>query len=636
MKTSTAVKPHSLFTNFDIELFVSGHHSQLYTKFGSHALEINGLSGVYFSVYAPAAKRVEVIGDFNHWLGDKHSLNVRWDDSGIWEGFIPGLGHGDLYKYRIFSNNDAKIREKADPFARCNEVPPNSASIVWNAEYKWKDTRWKKQVNQKNKLDSPMTIYELHLGSWKKKEEHESLSYVELADELVSYVKEMAFTHVEFLPVMEHPFYPSWGYLSTGFFAPTRRYGDPEELMLLIDKFHQAGIAVILDWVPGHFPNDEHALADFDGSAVYEHPDKSKGYHPDWKSLIFNYERPEIRSFLLSSAHFWVNNFHADGIRVDAVASMIYLDYSREEGEWTPNEDGTNFYKAAIGFLQELNTVMYNDFPYIQMIAEESTAYNGVTLPVDAGGLGFGLKWMMGWMNDGLEFFEKDPIHRRFHLGDMSRSLTYAFTENFVLPLSHDEVVHGKSALVSKMPGDEWQRFANLRLLFMSMYCHPGQKLLFMGGEFGQTSEWEVNESLPWHLLEFPPHKGMARLVQELNKLYKKEKALFAKNYSPDGYEWIDYSDHENSVLSFIRKSEKEQLIVVLNYSPVVRENYRIGVSTTSNFKEVFNSDKKKYWGSGIVNKEIKNQKTPSHSRSNSIELTLPPLAGLILKPQKA
>ena len=629
----TIVKPYSLFSDFDIELFTSGHHTQLYNKFGSHLVEVEGVSGVYFAVYAPAAKKVEVVGNFNEWNGHNYKLNVRWDTSGVWEGFIPNIGHGTLYKFRIYSDKDEKIREKSDPFARCNEMPPKSASIVWDASYEWKDDQWKSQVAEKNKLNGPMTIYELHLGSWKKREQHRSLSYTELAEDLVDYVKEMAFTHVEFLPVMEHPFYPSWGYLSTGFFAPTRRYGDPEELMFLIDKFHQEGIAVILDWVPGHFPSDEHALADFDGSEVYEHPDKSKGFHPDWKSLIFNYERPTIRSFLLSSAHFWANNFHADGIRVDAVASMIYLDYSREEGEWTPNEDGSNFYRAAISFLQELNTVMYADFPHIQMIAEESTAYNGVTKPVDQGGLGFGLKWMMGWMNDGLEFFQKDPIHRKFHLGDMSRSLTYAFTENFVLPLSHDEVVHGKSALLSKMPGDEWQRFANLRLLFMSMYCHPGQKLLFMGGELGQTAEWDVNESIQWDLLQFYPHKGVLKLVQDLNRMYKEEPALYAINYSYEGYEWIDYSDHENSVLSFIRKSENEKLIVVLNYSPVVRNNYRIGVPDSGGYSEIFNSDNDKYWGSGILNnKAIASQNNSSHGRDQSIELTLPPLAGIILK----
>jgi 1,4-alpha-glucan branching enzyme len=633
---TATVKPYSLFTNFDIKLFTAGHHTQLYNKFGSHCVDLDGTSGVYFSVYAPAALKVEVIGDFNSWNGSAHTLNVRWDDSGIWEGFIPGLGHGDLYKYRIYSHNDSKVREKADPFARCNEMPPNSASIVWKTDYEWQDAKWSKQVAKKNKLDSPMTVYELHLGSWKKNDEHSSFSYTELADHLVAYVKEMAFTHVEFMPIMEHPYYPSWGYLCTGFFAPTRRYGDPEELMFLIDRFHQEGIAVIVDWVPGHFPEDEHALADFDGTAVYEHPEKSKGFHPDWKSFIFNYERPTIRSFLLSSAHFWAKKYHIDGIRVDAVASMIYLDYSREEGEWTPNEDGSNFYRAAISFLQELNTVMYGDFPHIQMIAEESTAYDGVTRPVHEGGLGFGLKWMMGWMNDGLEFLQLDPIHRKFHLGDMSRSLTYAFTENYILPLSHDEVVHGKSSLVSKMPGDEWQRFANLRLLYMGMYSHPGQKLLFMGAEFGQTSEWEVNESLPWHLLDHKPHIGIQNLIKDLNILYRNERALFRFNYSPDGYEWIDYSDHENSVLAFVRKSFEAQLIVLLNYSPVVRSNYRIGVISDFEYMEIFNSDDQKYWGSGISNTEIiMNENIPYHSKPNSIQVTLPPLAGIILRPVK-
>ena len=629
------VIPHSLFTSFDIDLFASGHHTRLYEKFGSHILEVAGQAGVYFAVYAPGALKVEVIGDFNHWSGENHALNVRWDNSGIWEGFIPDIGRGDLYKYRIFSHHDSQIREKADPYARCNEIPPKSASIVWSDNYKWKDQAWYKQLSKISTLDNPMSVYEVHLGSWKKTEGR-SLHYKELAKELVSYVVEMGFTHVEFLPVMEHPFYPSWGYLCTGFFAPSRRYGDPEELKLLIDQFHRNGIGVILDWVPGHFPDDEHALADFDGTKVYEHPDKSKGYHPDWRSLIFNYERAEVRSFLLSSAHFWASEFHADAIRVDAVASMIYLDYSREEGEWTPNEDGSNFYRAAISFLQELNTIMYKDFPSIQMIAEESTAYNGVTNPVDAGGLGFGLKWMMGWMNDGLEFMEKDPIHRRYHLGDMSRSLTYAFSENYILPLSHDEVVHGKSALVSKMPGDEWQRFANLRLLYLSMYGHPGQKLLFMGGEFGQTAEWDVDVSLSWDLIQYPPHMGISQLIKKLNKLYVSETALYGLNYSPAGYEWIDYSDHENSVLSFIRRSEDEHLIFVLNYSPVVRNDYRIGVLDDFDYLEILNSDDKNFWGSGVENKKLlESEASAWQNRDNSIVLTLPPLAGVILKPQK-
>ena len=632
---SQLVKPHTLFTSFDIELFSSGHHTQLYNKLGSHVIELEGTYGVYFAVYAPGASRVEVIGNFNYWDGGKHALNVRWDNSGIWEGFIPGMKNGELYKYRIYSHHDSKVREKADPYARFSEVPPKSASIVWEQSYEWLDQTWVSQAKQKNALDSPMSVYEVHLGSWKKKGDR-SLHYKELADELVSYVKEMNFTHVEFMPVMEHPFYPSWGYLCTGFFAASSRYGSPEELKFLIDKFHQEGIGVVLDWVPGHFPDDEHALADFDGTKVYEHPDKSKGYHPDWKSLIFNYERPEIRSFLLSSAHFWAKEFHIDGIRVDAVASMIYLDYSREEGEWTPNEDGSNFYRAAISFLQDLNKAMYRDFPYIQMIAEESTAYNGVTNPVHEGGLGFGLKWMMGWMNDGLEFMKIDPIHRKFHLGDMSRSLTYAFTENFVLPLSHDEVVHGKSALVSKMPGDEWQRFANLRLLYLSMYGHPGQKLLFMGGEFGQTSEWDVNLSLSWDLLNYDPHKGVSKLIKQLNQVYKSEPALYAINYKPEGYEWIDYSDHENSVLSFIRRSKDEHLVFVLNYAPVVRINYRVGVPGKYNYKEILNSDDKDFWGSGVLNKKvIKSEAFTWQHRDSSIEITLPPLGGVILKPVK-
>lgn len=631
------VIPFSLFTNFDIDLFSSGHHTQLYNKFGSHLIDLDGSSGTYFAVYAPGASKVEVIGDFNLWDGKNHMLKVRWDNSGIWEGFIPGIGHGALYKYKIYSSHDSKIREKADPYARCNEIPPKSASIVWRDDYKWNDSKWSATVKEKNKLDGPISIYEIHLGSWKKKtEENRSLYYVEMADELVKYIQDLGFTHVEFLPVMEHPFYPSWGYLCTGFFAPTRRYGDPEDLKFLIDKFHQVGIGVILDWVPGHFPEDEHALADFDGTKVYEHPEKSKGYHPDWKSLIFNYERPEIRSFLLSSAHFWAKEFHADGIRVDAVASMIYLDYSRDEGEWMPNEDGSNFYRAAISFLQELNVAMYRDFPYIQMIAEESTAYVGVTKPVHEGGLGFGLKWMMGWMNDGLEFMAKDPVHRKYHLGDMSRSLTYAFTENFLLPLSHDEVVHGKSALVTKMPGDEWQRFANLRLLYFSMYGHPGQKLLFMGGEFGQTNEWDVNESLPWDLLNYQPHIGIMNFIQKINRIYKSESALFEFNYSPKGFEWIDYSDHDNAVLSFVRKSDESHLIFILNYSPVVRKNYRIGVFDDFNYEEILNSDYTEFGGSDVRNSTLlKSEEYPKHNRSSSLQLTLPPLAGLILKPKK-
>lgn len=630
------VIPHSLFTTFDIELFAAGHHTRLYELFGSHLMNLDGQSGCYFAVYAPAASKIEVIGDFNGWHGNTHALNVRWDGSGIWEGFIPNISKGDLYKYRIWSHQDSQVREKADPYARLYEMPPKSASIVWQDDYTWKDESWLKDRKTKNSLDAPMTIYEVHLGSWKKSiDGTRSLHYDELATELVQYVQDMNYTHVEFLPVMEHPFYPSWGYLCTGYFAPSSRYGDPADFKLLTDKFHEAGIGVILDWVPAHFPSDEHALADFDGSELYEHPDKSKGFHPDWNSLIFNFERPQIRSFLLSSARFWVDQYHADAIRVDAVASMIYLDYSREEGEWTPNINGGNEYLAAIDFLQTLNKSMYHDFPDIQMIAEESTAFYGVTKPVHMGGLGFGLKWMMGWMNDGLEYFSNDPIHRKYHHDEISRSLTYAFSENYILPLSHDEVVHGKGSMFEKMPGDDWQKLANIRLLYLSQYTHPGQKLLFMGCEFAQHAEWNVDHSLSWELLNDPAHKGVQTWVQDLNKVYKEEQSLYANNYSPAGYEWIDYTDNENTVLSLIRRSAEEYVIVVLNFSPVVRNNYRVGVPENIILKEILNSDQLKYGGSGVTNNEIKVQKIPAHHREYSIEITLPPLAGVILKKVK-
>ena len=630
------VIPHSLFTSFDIELFAAGHHTRLYELFGSHLMNLDGQSGCYFAVYAPAASKIEVIGDFNGWHGNTHALNVRWDGSGIWEGFIPNISKGDLYKYRIWSHQDSQVREKADPYARLYEMPPKSASIVWQDDYTWKDESWLKDRKTKNSLDAPMTIYEVHLGSWKKSiDGTRSLHYDELATELVQYVQDMNYTHVEFLPVMEHPFYPSWGYLCTGYFAPSSRYGDPADFKLLTDKFHEAGIGVILDWVPAHFPSDEHALADFDGSELYEHPDKSKGFHPDWNSLIFNFERPQIRSFLLSSARFWIDQYHADAIRVDAVASMIYLDYSREEGEWTPNINGGNEYLAAIEFLQTLNKSMYHDFPDIQMIAEESTAFYGVTKPVHMGGLGFGLKWMMGWMNDGLEYFSNDPIHRKYHHDEISRSLTYAFSENYILPLSHDEVVHGKGSMFEKMPGDDWQKLANIRLLYLSQYTHPGQKLLFMGCEFAQHTEWNVDHSLSWELLNDPAHKGVQTWVQDLNKVYKQEQSLYANNYSPAGYEWIDYTDNENTVLSLIRRSAEEYVIVVLNFSPVVRNNYRVGVPENIILKEILNSDQLKYGGSGVANNEIKIQNIPAHHREYSIEITLPPLAGVILKKVK-
>lgn len=625
---------YSQFTDFDIELFGAGKHTQLYNKFGSHKMTIDGKEGIYFAVYAPAARKVQVIGDFNYWSGDQHELNVRWDGSGIWEGFIPDVKKGDLYKYKIYSNHDSKVREKADPFARKYEMPPNSASIVWSDDYKFQATEWALERVERNALDKPMSIYEVHLGSWRKKQDSfRSLHYNELADDLVAYLVDMEFTHVEFLPVMEHPFYPSWGYLCTGYFAPSSRYGDTGDLKYLIDELHKHGIGVFLDWVPAHFPNDEHALADFDGSKLYEHPEKSKGFHPDWNSLIFNFERPQIRSFLLSSAHFWMNEYKADGLRVDAVASMLYLDYSREDGEWMPNRFGGNEYLAAVDFIKDLNVAIYGDFQNGQMIAEESTAFPGVTRPVYSNGLGFGLKWMMGWMNDTLEYFEKEPIHRKYHHGDISRSLTYAFSENYVLPLSHDEVVHGKQSLINKMPGDDWQQFANLRLLYTYMYTHPGQKLLFMGCEIGQREEWNVDEGLDWHLLEDDKHKGIQTLVKGLNTLYSSEVALYGDNYAPSGFEWVDYTDSENSVLSFYRKSGEDNVLVVLNFSPVVRLNYRIGVNSNQQLKEIFNSDDLRYWGSDVKNEGIINpEEYGSHGRPWSISITLPPLAGIILK----
>ncbi|MBN4083003.1 1,4-alpha-glucan branching protein GlgB, partial [bacterium AH-315-A23] len=479
------VVEHSLFTDFDIDLFKSGKHFKLYEKFGAHITTVNGVEGTYFAVWAPSAKQVSVIGDFNHWVDEEFKLNVRWDASGIWEGFIPKVGKSNLYKYKIHSQHRGQVLEKADPYARRCEHPPKTASVVWNDEYTWEDKNWMKDRKKHNALDAPYSVYEVHLGSWKRKiDENRFLSYTELADGLVNYVKEMNFTHVEFMPIMEFPYDPSWGYQITGYFAPTSRFGYPEEFKLLVDKFHQNDIGVILDWVPSHFPEDAHGLGNFDGSHLYEHPDRSRGYHPDWKSLIFNYGRNEVQSFLISNALFWLDQYHIDGLRVDAVASMLFLDYSRGDGEWEPNIYGGKENLEAISFFKELNSTVYKSFPDVQTIAEESTAFPGVSKPTFMGGLGFGMKWMMGWMNDTLEYFGKDPIYRRHHQNEISFSLTYAFSENFMLPFSHDEVVYGKKSILGRMPGDEWQRFANLRLLYGYMFTHPGTKLLFMGSEF--------------------------------------------------------------------------------------------------------------------------------------------------------
>ena len=628
-------KPFSLFTEFDINLFKAGKHYKLYEKFGSHVVTVDGETGTYFAVWAPSAKSISVVGDFNYWIEGEHMLNVRWDGSGIWEGFIPNVGVGTLYKYKIFSHHNNYSVEKADPYAKKCELPPNTASVVWEDDYSWKDSRWMKSRKDKNALDAPFSVYEVHLGSWKRKDNNKFLSYKEMADELVDYVKKMNFTHVEMMPVMEYPFDPSWGYQLTGYFAPTSRFGNPDEFKYLVDAFHKKGIGVILDWVPSHFPSDEHGLGFFDGSHLYEHPDRRKGYHPDWKSLIFNYGRNEVKSFLISNAIFWLDQFHVDGLRVDAVASMLFLDYSRNDGEWEPNQFGGRENLEAIAFMKEMNTAVYESFPDVQTIAEESTSFPMVSRPTYIGGLGFGMKWMMGWMHDSLQYFAKEPIYRKHHQNELTFSLNYAFTENFMLPLSHDEVVYGKQSILNKMPGDEWQKFANLRLLYGFMYTHPGAKLLFQGGEFGQSAEWNFQQSLDWHLLEYKVHKGAQETVKGLNKLYKSEKALFQNQFTTKGFEWISHSDHENSVLSYIRKGndENDQVIVVCNLTPVPREEYTIGVPKAGTLKEIFNTDSKKFNGTGNYhNKTIKTSKQAWDHRENCVTLKLPPLAMMAFK----
>ena len=627
---------HSLFTDFDIDLFKTGKHYRLYEKFGSHITTVNGIEGTYFAVWAPSAKMVSVVGDFNYWLEGDHKLNVRWDGSGVWEGFIPEVGKGNVYKYKIHSHHNDIKTEKADPYARRCEHPPNTASIVWDDNYKWKDTKWMKKRKDHNALNAPYSVYEVHLGSWKKQlEENRFLSYKELSDDLVKYVKEMNFTHVELMPVMEYPYDPSWGYQLTGYFAPTSRFGYPEEFKLLVDKLHQNDIGIILDWVPSHFPEDAHGLGFFDGSALYEHPDKRKGYHPDWKSLIFNYGRNEVKSFLISNAIFWLDQYHADGLRVDAVASMLFLDYSREDGEWEPNMFGGRENLEAISFMREMNEAVYSAFPDVQTIAEESTSFPMVSKPTSIGGLGFGMKWMMGWMHDTLQYFAKEPIYRKHHQNDLTFSMTYAFTENFMLPLSHDEVVYGKRSILGRMPGDEWQRFANLRLLYSYMFTHPGTNLLFQGAEFGQGEEWNFQQSLDWHLLQYAPHKGVQSLIKDLNILYKNEPALYEKQFSGEGFEWIDYNDSENSVLVYIRKGNDElnDLVIACNMTPVPRENYKMGVPRKGKLKEMFNSNLKKYFGSGEYKNKVQSTKPESWQfRDNSINVNIPPLGAVVLK----
>ncbi len=626
---------YSLISDYDVDLFRTGRHFKLYEKFGAHCVNIGKVSGTYFAVWAPGATNVSVIGNFNHWNKGANALNVRWDSSGIWEGFIPEVGHGELYKFAI-TTREGKVLEKGDPFATYWEEAPRTGSIVWDLDYKWSDKIWMDDRKKTAGLSQPFSVYELHFGSWKRKTEgnNRSLTYKEMAVELAAYISKLGYTHVEFMPLMEHPFYGSWGYQITGYYAATSRYGNPQELMYLVEELHKTGIGVIFDWVPSHFPGDEYGLAKFDGTAIYEHPDPRKGFHPDWKSFIFDYGRNEVRSFLISNAIFWLDRYHIDGLRVDAVASMLYLDYSREEGEWVPNEHGGNENLDTISFLRELNETVYSEFPDAITIAEESTSWPMVSRPTYTGGLGFGQKWMMGWMHDSLEYFKRDPIHRKFHLNEITFSLLYAFTENFMLPLSHDEVVYGKGSLIGRMPGDDWQKFANLRLLYGLMYAHPGTKLLFMGGEFGQFEEWDHENSLDWHLLDNDIHSGMLEWVSALNAVYKKEKALYELQFEHNGFEWIDNTNFDKSIISFLRKGKnyKNDVIAICNFTPAPHKDYRIGVPHEGAWKEIINSDSEKYGGSGVVNENpLKTSPESYHGRAQSITLSIPPLGFTLL-----
>ncbi len=624
-------------TDHDIYLYKEGTHHRLYDKMGAHLINVDGVDGTHFSVWAPNAKEVSVVGNFNGWNKGSHPLAVRWDSSGIWEGFIPGVGKGELYKYSIQSHQNDHQVEKIDPFAFYCETPPKTASIVWDLDYTWRDEEWMKARRHKNSLNAPIAIYELHFGSWRRiiEDNNRYLTYREMAKMLSKYVKDMGFTHVEFMPLTAFPFDGSWGYQTVGYFSPTSRYGNPQDLMFLIETLHREGIGVILDWVPSHFPSDEHGLAYFDGTYLYEHSDPRKGFHPDWKTWIFNYGRHEVRNFLISSALFWLEKYHIDGLRVDGVASMLYLDYSRQEGEWLPNDFGGRENLEAIHFLKQLNEVAYSVCPDVVMIAEESTAWPKVSRPTYEGGLGFGLKWNMGWMHDTLEYMKKDPIHRKYHHNEMTFSMWYAFTENFLLSLSHDEVVHGKSSLLGKMPGDDWQKFANLRLLYGYMYGHPGKKLLFMGDELAQWDEWNYEKSVDWHLLNYEPHQGVQKWLKDLNHLYRREPALYERDFTQEGFEWIDHNDWEQSVLSFIRKgaNPNDHICVVCNFTSTVHYQYRVGISHQGRWKEVLNSDAKEYGGSGVGNLgAVKTENVPAHGRAHSLSLTLPPLSVLYFK----
>jgi 1,4-alpha-glucan branching enzyme len=643
MKTETAIpgavrSDVSMLSPEDLYLFNQGTHYRIHEKLGAHLTNAAGEPGTCFGVWAPNAREVSVIGSFNHWTPGAHRLLPR-GNSGIWEGFVPGAGKGSLYKFHIASQHHGHVGDKADPFGLFHEKPPRTASVIWDLDYQWADSDWMTKRRDKNSLRAPISIYEVHLGSWMRvpEDHNRPLTYREMAPRLAEYVGRMGFTHVEMLPVMEHPFYGSWGYQTTGYFAPTARYGTPQDFMYLIDYLHQHNIGVILDWVPSHFPSDGHGLAYFDGTHLFEHADSRKGFHPDWKTHIFNYGRNEVRSFLLSSGMFWLDRYHADGLRVDAVASMLYLDYSRKENEWIPNQFGGRENLEAIEFLRQFNLEAYKEHPDIQTSAEESTAWPMVSRPVYIGGLGFGLKWDMGWMHDTLAYFSHDPIHRKFHHNLLTFRMLYGFTENFILPLSHDEVVHGKGSLIRKMPGDEWQKFANLRLLFAYMYAQPGKKLLFMGGEFGQVREWGHDMSLEWHVLQYRTHRGVQAWMEQLNRLYREEKALHELDNEPTGFEWIDCNDANFSVISLLRKGKlpKDKVVVVCNFTPIPRMQYRVGVPVGGYWRELLNSDSADYGGSGMGNMGGREAEAiPVHGRPYSLSLTLPPLGAIFLKPE--
>lgn len=626
----TAPQPADfLITEDDLYLWNEGTHYRLYEKLGAHPTD----GGTYFAVWAPNADRVSVVGDWNGWDSGSDSLQAR-GVSGIWEGFIREAGHGAAYKYHIV-NGDYRV-DKADPFGFHQETPPDKASKVWAIDYDWADEEWMSRRADRNALDSPISVYEVHLGSWRRGEEGRFLTYREMAEQLPDYVRDLGFTHIELLPISEHPFYGSWGYQTTGYFAPTSRYGTPQDFMALVDACHQAGVGVILDWVPSHFPNDEHGLGYFDGTHLYEHSDPKQGYHPDWGTLIFNYGRTEVPSFLISNALFWLDKYHIDGLRVDAVASMLYLDYSRSEGEWAPNVHGGRENLEAIAFLQRFNETVFLNYPDTQTIAEESTSWPMVSRPTFLGGLGFGMKWDMGWMHDTLEYMSADPIYRSHRHHELTFRAVYAFTENFMLPLSHDEVVHGKGSLVGKMPGDEWQQLANLRVLLAMMWAQPGKKLLFMGGELAQRTEWAHEGQVDWRLLDDDAHRGIARMVGDLNRVYRDYPALHETDCVPEGFEWAVVNDSEASVLAYLRHAaDGETLLVVHNLTPVPRDAYRVGVPGQGKWVEVFNSDSDIYGGSGLGNLggvDTGPLPVPHHGRPESIDLTLPPLSILILK----